>query len=81
MTLSEVTFPGERYSTEIAQHASEYVSAIARFGAAGRTTAVIAIEAHNRVNRGVPFATDERYTANLFTSEQEAVEFLRDLTR
>lgn len=69
---------GARYSAEVAAPAANnFLSAIARYGASGRTTAVIAIEALNRANMGMSFARDERFTSNVFANRDEAIDFLR----
>lgn len=73
---------GERYSAEIATPTvTNFVTAIARYGRGGKTRAVIAIEAHNRVNRGDTLARDERFAANLFADRDEAIDFLRNVTK
>lgn len=72
---------GARYSAEVATPAADrFLTAVARYGGSGRTMAVIAIEAHNRANAGLPFARDERYTANVFANRDEAIDFLRTVS-
>ena len=56
--------------------AEKYASAIVRYGKAGRTTAVIAVEAFKRFERSAPGAREEAYAANVFTNKSEAIVFL-----
>ncbi len=73
---------GERYSRELAVRVAEtYASAIARYGRSGHTTAVVAIEALQRMEDDLPGGRDERYAANVFRDRAEAIAFLRQITR
>jgi len=70
---------GARYSAELAMPiAHEFATIIARYGASGSTSRVVAVEAMRRaVNLPDPVARERAFGANTFGTREEALEFVR----